>query len=153
MERENAELKASQKAIGTPLITTTNLPLIPETLYDTIDRRLKQSESDLASLKLRLLKNEQQGNTDMEWVCDKLLSLESGFSTSKIWQIPNVSIVMNHAKGIPDPRSEHHPTTPADCLCLISPVFKTGVCGYNFQLRFYPYGCDTAAGNSASLNF
>ena len=80
---------------------------------------------------------------------DKFRQLEPGNSSAIIWKIPSVEIVFESAKKagpLSDPLIE-----PATSFS--SPMFRTHPHGYNFFIKFYPYGIGPATGKCASILF
>ena len=80
---------------------------------------------------------------------DKIRQLEPGNSDAIIWKIPSVKFVFDSAKKArpsSDPLIE-----PATSFS--SPIFRTHPHGYNFFIKFYPYGIGPATGNCASILF
>ena len=80
---------------------------------------------------------------------DKIRQLEPGNSDTIIWKIPSVNFVFVSAKKArpsSDPLIE-----PATSFS--SPIFRTHPHGYNFFIKFYPYGIGPATGNCASILF
>ena len=80
---------------------------------------------------------------------DKIRQLEPGNSDVIIWKIPSVKFVFESAKVA---RSSSDPLIePATSFS--SPIFRTHPQGYNFFIKFYPYGIGPATGKSASILF
>ena len=80
---------------------------------------------------------------------DKIRQFEPGNSDAIIWKIPSVKFVFDSAKNArpsSDPLIE-----PATSFS--SPIFRTHPQGYNFFIKFYPYGIGPATGNCASILF
>ena len=80
---------------------------------------------------------------------DKIRQLEPGNSDAIIWKIPSVKFVFDSAKKArpsSDPLIE-----PATSFS--SPIFRTHPHGYNFFIKFYPYGIGPATGKCASIQF
>ena len=80
---------------------------------------------------------------------DKIRQLEPGNSDAIIWKIPPVKFVFDSAKKArpsSDPLIE--PATN-----FSSPIFRTHPHGYNFFVKFYPYGIGPATGKCASILF
>ena len=80
---------------------------------------------------------------------DKIRQLEPGSSDVIIWKIPSVKSVFESAK-VARPSSDPliEPTTSFG-----SPIFRTHPHGYNFFIKFYPYGIGPATGKCASILF
>ena len=80
---------------------------------------------------------------------DKIRQLETGNSDAIIWKIPSVKFVFDSAKKA-RPSSDRliEPAT-----IFSSPIFRTHPHGYNFFIKFYPYGIGPASGKCASLLF
>ena len=80
---------------------------------------------------------------------DKIRQLEPGNSDVIIWKIPSVKFVFESAK-VARPSSEPliEPATS-----FSSPIFRTHPHGYNFFIKFYPYGIGPATGKCASILF
>ena len=78
---------------------------------------------------------------------DKFRQLEPGNSDAVIWKNPSVKFVFDSAKKArpsSDPLIE-----PATSFS--SPIFRTHPHGYNFLIKFYPYGIGPATGKCASI--
>ena len=80
---------------------------------------------------------------------DKIRQLEPGNSDVIIWKIPSVKFVFESAK-VARPSSDPliEPATS-----FSSPIFRTHPHGYNFFIKFYPYGIGPATGKFASILF
>ena len=77
----------------------------------------------------------------------KIRQLEPGNSDAIIWKIPSLKFVFDSAKPArpsSDPLIE--PVTS-----FSSPIFRTHPQGYNFFIKFYPYGIGPATGKYASI--
>ena len=80
---------------------------------------------------------------------DKIRQLEPGNSDAIIWKIPSVKFIFDSAKKArpsSDPLIE-----PATSFS--SPIFRTHPHGYNFFIKFFPYGIGPATGKCASILF
>ena len=80
---------------------------------------------------------------------DKIHQLEPGSSNVNIWKTPSVKFVFDSAKVARpsfDPLIE--PATSFSSL-----IFRTHPHGYNFFIKFYPYGIGPATGKCASILF
>ena len=80
---------------------------------------------------------------------DNIRQLEPGNSDAIIWKLPSVNFVFDSAKKAQpssDPLIE-----PATSFS--SPIFRTHPHGYNFFIKFYPYGIGPAMGKCASILF
>ena len=80
---------------------------------------------------------------------DRIRQLEPGNSDAIIWKIPSVKFVFDPAKKarpLSDPLIE-----PATIFS--SPIFRIHPHGYNFFIKFYPYGIGPATGKCASILF
>ena len=80
---------------------------------------------------------------------DKIRQLEPGHSDVIIWKIPSVKFVFDSAKMARpsfDPLIE--PATSFSSL-----IFRTHPHGYNFFVKFFPYGIGPATGKCASMLF
>ena len=80
---------------------------------------------------------------------DKIRQLEPGNSDVIIWKIPSVKFVFDSAK-VARPSSDPliEPATS-----FSSPIFRTHPHGYNFFIKFYPYGIGPATGKCVSILF
>ena len=80
---------------------------------------------------------------------DKIRQLEPGNSDAIIWKIPSVKFVLDSAKKArPSSDSLIEPATS-----FSSPIFRTHPQGYNFFIKFFPYGIGPATGKCASILF
>ena len=80
---------------------------------------------------------------------DRIRALESGGSDTIIWKLTAFSLVSDTAKSAA--RLDIAATNPS--THYNSPVYRTRPHGYNFFIKFYPYGLNAAAGNHASITF
>ena len=80
---------------------------------------------------------------------DKIRQLEADNSDTIIRKIPSVKFVFDSAK-VARSSSDAVIETPTGFSSLI---FRTHPHGYNFFIKFYPYGTGTAAGKCASIIF
>ena len=80
---------------------------------------------------------------------DKSRQLEPGNSDAIIWKIPSVKFAFDSAK-VARPSSDPllEPATSFN-----SPIFRTHPHGYNFFIKFYPYGIGPATSKCASFLF
>ena len=79
----------------------------------------------------------------------KVRQLEPGNSDVIIWNIPSAKLVLESAK-VARPSSDPliEPATSFSC-----PIFRSHPHGYNFFIKFYPYGIGPANGKCASILF
>ena len=80
---------------------------------------------------------------------DKIRQLEPGNSDAIIWKIPSVKFVFDSTKKA---RSSSDPLIEP-VTSFSSPIFRTHPHGYNFFIKFHPYGIGPATGKCASLLF
>ena len=80
---------------------------------------------------------------------DKIRQLEADNSDVIIWRIPSVKFVFDSAK-VARPSSDPL-VEPATSFS--SPISRTHTHGYNFFVRFYPYGIGPATGKCAQILF
>ena len=80
---------------------------------------------------------------------DKIRQFEPGNSDVIIWKLPSLKFVLESAK-VARPSSDPliEPATS-----FSSPIFKIHPHGYNFFIKFYPYGVGPATGKCASKLF
>ena len=76
---------------------------------------------------------------------DKIRQLEADNSDAIIWKIPSVKFVFDSSK-VARPSSDPL-VEPATSFS--SPISRTHPHGYNFFVRFYPYGIGPATGKCA----
>ena len=121
-----------------PPITPSNMLFRISTLEKTVQDDLSRQKSLLSSI-----------HSNYSFLQDKFRPLEAGPSNTILWRIPSVRFVFDSAK------SAHRRSKPiADkSSSFCSPVFRTHPYGYNFIVRFHPYGIDTVAGQFAILIF
>ena len=81
---------------------------------------------------------------------DKIRQLEHGNSDAIIWKIPSVKFVFDSAKKAGP--SSNDPLIEA-ATSFSSPIFRTYPHGYNFFIKFCPYGIGPATGKCASIIF
>ena len=121
-----------------PPITPSNMLFRISTLEKTVQDDLSRQKSLLSSI-----------HSNYSFLQDKFRQLEAGSSNTILWRIPSVKFVFDSAK------SAHRRSKPIDDKSsrFCSPVFRTHPYGYNFVVRFHPYGIDTVAGQFATLIF
>ena len=80
---------------------------------------------------------------------DKINQLKSGSSDVIIWKSPSVQFVFDSTK-VARPSSDPliEPATS-----FSSPIFRTHPHGYNFFIKFHPYGIGPTTGKCASILF
>ena len=105
----------------------------------------KQTKDDLSRQKLPL----SSIPSNYSLLYDKIRQLEAGSNNTILWRISSMRFVFDSAK------SAHRQSKPNDDKTsgYWSPVFRTHPYGYNFIIRFHPFGSDTAAGQFATLIF
>ena len=121
-----------------PPITPSNMLFRISTLEKTVQDDLSRQKSLLSSI-----------HSNYSFLHDRYRQLEAGASSAILWRIPSVRFVFDSAK------SAHRRSKPIDDKAsgFWSPVFRTHPYGYNFIIRFHPYGIDTTAGQFAALIF
>ena len=105
----------------------------------------KQAKDDLSRQK-SLLSSIQ---SNYSFLYNKIRQLEAGSNDTILWRIPSVRFIFDSAK------SAHRQSKPIDDknTGYWSPVFRTHPYGYNFLVRFHPYGIHATAGQFATLIF
>ena len=108
-----------------------------ENSYETKDD-LSRQKSLLSSIQ-----------SNYSFLYDKIRQLEAGSNKTILWRIPSVRFIFDSAK------SAHRQSKPLDdkTTGYWSPVFRTHPYGYNFVIRFHPYGIDATAGQFATVIF
>ena len=111
-----------------PPITPSNMLFRISTLEKTVQDDLSRQKSLLSSI-----------HSNYSFLQDKFRQLEAGSSNPLLWRIPSVRFVYDSAK------STHRRSKPIDDKSsrFCSPVFRTHPYGYNFIVRFHPYGIET----------
>ena len=119
-------------------ITPSNMLFRISTLEKTVQDDLSHQKSLLSSI-----------HSNYSFLQDKFRQLEAGSSNTILWRIPSVRFVFDSAK------SAHRRSKPIDdkSSSFCSPVFRTHPYGYNFIIRFHPYGMDATAGQIATIIF
>ena len=120
----------------------------PETSPDIISQfnaLEKQTKDDLSRHK-SLLSSIQ---SNYSFLYDKIRQLEAGSNITILWRIPSVRFIFDSAK------LAHRQSKPLDdkTTGYWSPVFRPHPYGYNFVIRFHPYGIDATAGQFATVIF
>ena len=125
-------------------------PLSPEPTFkvpikvriDQLEKHLNKEVSRTKSL-LSVLRS------NYSFLYDKIRQLEAGNSKTILWRICSVNFVYCLAK------SAHRAPKPIDDKSsgYWSPIFCTHPYGYNFTIRFYPYGLGTTAGQIVTIFF
>ena len=87
--------------------------------------------------------------SNYSFLYDKIRQLEAGSNNTILWRLPSVRFIFDSAK------SAHRQSKPLDdkTTGYWSPVFRTHPYGYNFIIRFHPYGIAASAGQFATLIF
>ena len=80
---------------------------------------------------------------------DKIGQIEAGNSDAIIWKVSSVKFVFDSAKVS---RRSYDPLIEL-ATSFSSPIFRTHLHGYNFFIKFYPYGIGPATGKCASILF
>ena len=107
---------------------------------------LEQQRKDDLSRQKSLLSSIQ---SNYSFLYDKIRQLEAGSNNTILWRVSSVRFIFHSAK------SAHRQSKPIDDKAsgYWSPVFRTHPYGYNFIIRFHPYGIDATAGHFATLIF
>ena len=87
--------------------------------------------------------------SNYSFLYDKIRQLEAGSNNTILWRISSVKFIFDSAK------STNRQSKPIDdkTTGYWSPVFRTHPYGYNFFIRFHPYGIHATAGQSATIIF
>ena len=125
-------------------------PLSPEPTFtvpikvriDQLEKLLNEEVSRTKSLLSGLRSN-------YSFLYDKIRQLEAGSSNTIFWRICSVNFVYCSAK------STHRASKSIDDKSsgYWSPIFRSHPYGYNFIIRFYPYGLGTNAGQFVTILF
>ena len=117
----------------------------PSDILSKLDALEKQTTDHLSRQKS--LFSSMQSN--YSFLYDKIRQLEPGSNNTILWRISSVQFIFNSA------RSAHRQSKPINdkTTGYWSPVFRTHPYGYNFVIRFHPYGIDATAGQFAALIF
>ena len=110
--------------------------------FDALEKQIKDDLSRQKSLLSSIQSN-------YSFLYDKIRQLEAGANKTILWRISSVRFIFDSAK------SAHRRSKPIDDKAsgYWSPVFRTHPYGYNFIIRFHPYGIDATAGQFAALIF
>ena len=117
----------------------------PSDILSKLDALEKQTTDHLSRQKS--LFSSMQSN--YSFLYDKIRQLEPGSNNTILWRISSVQFIFISA------RSAHRQSKPNNdkTTGYWSPVFRTHPYGYNFVIRFHPYGIDATAGQFAALIF
>ena len=121
----------------------------PPTTVQNLASRIGNLEKSFADEITRYTSITAGNDSQYFFLYDKIRQLEPGNSDAIIWKIPSVEFVFDSAKNArpsSDPLIE-----PATSFG--SPIFRTHPHGYNFFIKFYPYGIGPAMGMCASILF
>ena len=120
-------------------------PEISPDIISQLNALEKQTKDDLSRQK-SLLSSIQ---SNYSFLNDKIRQLEAGSNNTILWRISSVRFIFDSAK------SAHRQSKPIDdkAFGYWSPIFRTHPYGYNFIIRFHPYGIDATAGQFATLIF
>ena len=144
-------------AVGSPRTKTNNTANVDfQPIHNTQETTIQNLTSRICKLE-KLFANEVSTHTSITagvhsqyfLLYDKIRQLEPGNSDVIIWKIPSVKFVFDCAK-LARPSSDPliEPATS-----FSSPIFRTHPHGYNFFIKFYPYGIGPATGKCASVLF
>ena len=114
-------------------------------IISKLDALEKQTKDDLSRQKSML----SSIQSNYSFLYDKIRQLEAGSNNTILWRIPSVRFIFDSAK------SAHRQSKPLNdkTTGYWSPVFRTHPYGYNFIIRFHPYGIDATAGQFATILF
>ena len=110
--------------------------------FNALEKQTKDDLSRQRSLPSSIHKN-------YSFLYDKTRQLEAGSNNRILWRISSIRFIFDSAK------SAYRQSKPIDDRAsgYWSPVFRTHPYGYNFIIRFQPYGIDATAGQFATLIF
>ena len=115
---------------------TTNTQDIPSITMQKLTSRFSRTEK-LFTDEIATYTSITEGfHSQYLFLYDIIGQLEPGNSDAVIWKIPSVKFVFDSAKTA-RPSSDSL-IEPATNIC--SPIFRTHPHGYNFFIKFYPYG-------------
>ena len=141
-----AKTNTFAKADFQPTLNTLEAPPITvQNLASRISRLEKLFTDEIATYTSITAGNHSQ----YFFLYDKIRQLEPGDSDVIFWKIPSVKFAFESAK-VARPSSDPliEPATS-----FSSPIFRTHPHGYNFFIKFYPYGFRPANGKCASIPF
>ena len=107
---------------------------------------LKNQTKDDLSRQKSLLSSIQ---SNFSFLYDKIRLLEAGSNNTILWRLSSVRFIFDSAKSARRQSESIDDKTSG----YWSPVFRTHPYGYNFIIRFHPYGIDATAGQFATLIF
>ena len=144
-------------AVGPPRTKTNNtanadfqpIPNTQETTIQNLTSRICKLEKLFANQVSTYTSITAGDHSQYFLLYDKTCQLEPGNSDVIIWKIPSVKFVFDSAK-VARPSSDPliEPATS-----FSSPICRTHPHGYNFFIKFYPYGIGPATGKCASVLF
>ena len=87
--------------------------------------------------------------SNYSFLYDKIRQMEAGSNNTILWRLSSVRFIFDSAK------LAHRQSKPIDDKAsgYWSPVFRTHLYGYNFIIRFEPYGIDATAVQFATFIF
>ena len=141
-----AKTNTSANADFQPLLNTQE---VPSTAVQNLASRIGKLEKLFADEITTYTSITAGIHSQFFFLYDKIRQLEHGNSDAIIWKIPSVKFVFDSAKKArpsSDPLIE-----PATSFS--SPLFRTHPHGYNFFIKFYPYGIGPATDKCASILF
>ena len=139
----------------TPQPRLTELPRAPPSTQTTsgpfsdLETRVKQLEEEINQAKNSRKTIASIYRSQFAFPYDRIRALQSGGTDTNLWKLLSLTLVFDAAKSsarlndaAKDPSTHYN-----------SPVYRTHPLGYNYFVKFYPYGMDSAAGNHASIVF
>ena len=135
--------------VSTNLQPTPNTQEVPPITAQNLTSRISKLEKLFADEIATYTSNTAGIHSQYFFLYDKIRQLEFGNSDVIIWKIPSVKCVFESAK-VARPSSDPF-IEPATSFS--SPIFRTHPHGYNFFIKFFPYGIGPASGRCASILF
>ena len=114
-----------------------------------LETRVRQLEEEITKARENRETIASIYRSQFGFLYDRIRALESGGTDYILWKLTSLKLVFVTAKS--SARLDNAAKDPS--THYNSPVYRTHPYGYNFFVRFYPYGLEVAAGNHASIMF
>ena len=112
-----------------------------------LETRVRQLEEEITKARKGRETIASIHRSQFAFLYDRIRALESGGSDTILWKLTAFRLVFDTAKSAA--RLDNAATNPS--THYNSPVSRTHPHGYNFFIKFYPYGLNAAAGNHITL--
>ena len=134
-------------ALLQPQIESLDRPPTSKFSVVTLENKIRVSEKRLSTQTCRYNSRLNSLQHQLSTMGDQVCQFEHSNSTFILWKVTSIQFVSESAQlWYLKPGWENAPTTR-----LRSPIFRSQLYGYNFYLKFFPYGFAAAIGTWASI--